>query len=154
MGAIEPRDVRFAARAAAYAARHTADPAYAAAAAANTVFTSTVYLAYSASSVCDAVHRCAAQGGLDLNALGFAAQSRRVEFLRQAMQQDHVQLLVSAHADNPAIRPILWDAMLDAGYTPQPVQLAGERTQDAENPASSSQSSTGKTLRNLLTWWK
>jgi hypothetical protein len=154
MGAVEPRDVRVAARAAAHSARDTADPAYAAAAAANTVFTSTIYLAYSASSVCDAVHRCAAQGGLDLKSLGFAAQSRRVEFLRQVMHEEQVQLLVSAHADNPAIRPVLWDAMLDAGYTPQPVQLASEKAQDAEAPRSSPRFSTGSSLRNILTWWK
>jgi hypothetical protein len=123
MGAVSPQEVRIAACAAAVAARNTADAAYAAAAAAHTVHTSSSYLAYSASAVCEAVCRCAEQGGLDLQTVGYAAQSRRVEFLRQAMQEDHPQMLIAAWHDDPAARAVLWDAMLDAGYTPQPTHM-------------------------------
>jgi hypothetical protein len=125
MGAAEPREVRLAARAAAFYAPNTAHPAYAAAAAANMVYTNVRYLAYSASAVCEAVHS-GAQRGLDMQLARYGGQSRRVEFLRQAMEEDHVRLLVAANQDDPAARPILWDAMLDAGYTPQPTRLLEE----------------------------
>jgi hypothetical protein len=145
MGAADPRDVRAAARAAAWQARDTADPAYAAAAAANTVSTAVWYLAYSASSVCEAVDQC----GLKQEVVGFAAQSRRVEFLRQAMTEDHVRLLANAGRDDPAVRPILWDAMLEAGYTPQPLQLASERPSD---PQAAPPALTSKVLRTIFPW--
>lgn len=123
MGAAGLYDVRVAARAAAASAHSTADPAYAAAAAAHTVHTTSAYLAYSAAAVCKAVCQCAAQRGLNLERVGYRAQWRRVEFLRHAMEEPHVRLLLTAHGDDSSVRPILWDAMLDAGYTPQTPRL-------------------------------
>lgn len=130
MGAAEPREVRLAARAAALYAHSTADAAYAAAAAANTVQTSVVYLAYSASSVCEAVRNCAAQRGLDMNVVGYEAQSRRVEYLRQVFEEPQVRRLATISALDSAARPVLWDAVLDAGYSPQPTRRLEESPDD------------------------
>lgn len=137
MGAADPREVRFAAKAAAVYARNTATAAYAAAAAANTVFTSIDYLAYSASSVCDAVCRCAAKHGLGANVLGYEAQSRRVEFLRQTLDDPLVQRLMGIAATDASARPLLWDAVFDAGFSPQSTRRCGERRTETSPHAAS-----------------